>query len=236
MGHCHATTLAMLAAVPWLQLSCCSPTCTQRWHSSEDLHGLHPPHCLGLSAGYLQSWALTTGQMFKTMPSCCAHCRLWLSMTSRSCPPGISASQCPWCCDPWCTQVRTRPPTCAPGSSASALHVAADYASEATQATHGVSSVQHVAGGSDFGPHNVEAAAQVCYSCERAPYSLLVLQIVGHHNEEAAGRMHAWLERTSFFKVPRSHQDEVADQCGKLFEQVGISSCRSTDAACGQSL
>ena len=50
---------------------------------------------------------------------------------------------------------------------------------------------------------------------------LLMLQIVGHHNEEAAARMHAWLERTSFFKVPRSHQDEVADQCGKLFEQVG---------------
>ena len=64
----------------------------------------------------------------------------------------------------------------------------------------------------------------------------LVLQIVGHHNEEAAARMHAWLERTSFFKVPRSHQDEVADQCGKLFEQVGkLSSDRSTDAAYGQS-
>ena len=63
----------------------------------------------------------------------------------------------------------------------------------------------------------------------------LVLQIVGHHNEEAAARMHAWLERTSFFKVPRSHQDEVADQCGKLFEQVGISR-GSTDAAGGQGL
>ena len=48
----------------------------------------------------------------------------------------------------------------------------------------------------------------------------LVWQVVGERSEEAATRMHLWLERTAFYKVPKSHQDEVADECLKPFEQV----------------
>ncbi len=39
-------------------------------------------------------------------------------------------------------------------------------------------------------------------------------------SEPAATRMHLWLERTAFYKVPKSHQDEVAEECHKPFEQV----------------
>lgn len=44
--------------------------------------------------------------------------------------------------------------------------------------------------------------------------------MVGERSEPAATRMHLWLERTAFYKVPKSHQDEVAEQCHKPFEQV----------------
>lgn len=48
----------------------------------------------------------------------------------------------------------------------------------------------------------------------------LVCQVVGERSEAAATKMHLWLERTAFYKVPKSHQDEVADECLKPFEQV----------------
>lgn len=50
----------------------------------------------------------------------------------------------------------------------------------------------------------------------------MVWQVVGERSEPAATRMHLWLERTAFYKVPKSHQDEVADECCKPFEQVGL--------------
>lgn len=50
--------------------------------------------------------------------------------------------------------------------------------------------------------------------------SALSPQVVGEQSESAATKMHLWLERTAFYKVPKSHQDEVADQCQKPFEQV----------------
>ncbi|KAL3145375.1 hypothetical protein ABBQ38_001625 [Trebouxia sp. C0009 RCD-2024] len=47
-----------------------------------------------------------------------------------------------------------------------------------------------------------------------------VAQVVGERSEPAATKMHLWLERTAFYKVPKSHQDEVAEQCRKPFEQL----------------
>ena len=46
------------------------------------------------------------------------------------------------------------------------------------------------------------------------------MQAVLEGSEAAAAKMHFWLERTAFYKVPKSHQDEVAEQCHKPFEQV----------------
>ena len=50
-------------------------------------------------------------------------------------------------------------------------------------------------------------------------------QVVHERNEVAAAKMHFWLERTAFYKVPKSHQDEVAEQCHKPFEQVCCYPC-----------
>ncbi|KAL0053903.1 hypothetical protein WJX82_000883 [Trebouxia sp. C0006] len=47
-----------------------------------------------------------------------------------------------------------------------------------------------------------------------------VAQVVGERSEPAAAKLHLWLERTAFYKVPKSHQDEVSDQCQKPFEQL----------------
>lgn len=49
---------------------------------------------------------------------------------------------------------------------------------------------------------------------------VLVWQVIVERSEPAATRMHLWLERTAFYKVPKSHQDEVAEECHKPFEQV----------------
>ncbi len=46
--------------------------------------------------------------------------------------------------------------------------------------------------------------------------------MVGERSEPAAAKLHLWLERTAFYKVPKSHQDEVSDQCQKPFEQVRL--------------
>jgi len=46
--------------------------------------------------------------------------------------------------------------------------------------------------------------------------------VVGERSEPAAAKLHLWLERTAFYKVPKSHQDEVSDQCQKPFEQVRL--------------
>ncbi len=48
------------------------------------------------------------------------------------------------------------------------------------------------------------------------------LQVVGERSEPAAAKLHLWLERTAFYKVPKSHQDEVSEQCQKPFEQVRL--------------
>ena len=65
------------------------------------------------------------------------------------------------------------------------------------------------------------------YAASLQPVSVLMLtksnlvwQVVGERSEPAATKMHLWLERTAFYKVPKSHQDEVAEQCRKPFEQV----------------
>ena len=47
-----------------------------------------------------------------------------------------------------------------------------------------------------------------------------LVQVVGERSESAAAKLHLWLERTAFYKVPKSHQDEVAEQCQKPFDQV----------------
>ncbi|KAA6427377.1 MAG: hypothetical protein FRX49_02041 [Trebouxia sp. A1-2] len=47
-----------------------------------------------------------------------------------------------------------------------------------------------------------------------------VAQVVGERSEPAAAKLHLWLERTAFYKVPKSHQDEVSEQCQKPFEQL----------------
>ena len=44
-------------------------------------------------------------------------------------------------------------------------------------------------------------------------------------SESAATKMHLWLERTAFYKVPKSHQDEVSDECQKPFDQVCFTFC-----------
>lgn len=50
-------------------------------------------------------------------------------------------------------------------------------------------------------------------------------QVVGERSEPAAAKLHLWLERTAFYKVPKSHQDEVSEQCQKPFEQVSQQCC-----------
>ena len=51
-----------------------------------------------------------------------------------------------------------------------------------------------------------------------------MIQVVGERSESAAAKLHLWLERTAFYKVPKSHQDEVAEQCQKPFDQVWLCS------------
>lgn len=70
----------------------------------------------------------------------------------------------------------------------------------------------------------VNSTAMWCLCAARQPCAAL-FQVVNERNEAAAAKMHFWLERTAFYKVPKSHQDEVAEQCHKPFEQVGLSTC-----------